>query len=106
GFLEVEREPLRLALDDVDQDDLAEALLEQAHRGRLAYESAAHDGDLHGEAISLGRERSGYRTPVRASRRWRRRRRRCRRPADRRPALARADGTDVPAASTPRRGAL
>src|SRR5206468_7876222 len=47
GLLEVQRQPLGLAVDDVDQADLAEALLEQSHRRRLSDEATADDGDLH-----------------------------------------------------------
>jgi hypothetical protein len=54
GLLQIEGDPLRLPLDDVDEHDLAEAFLQDAHRGRLPDEAAPHDGDLHLTG-SLGR---------------------------------------------------
>jgi hypothetical protein len=44
----VEREPLRQALHDVDQDDLGQPALNQPHRGGLSHEPTSDDGDAHG----------------------------------------------------------
>jgi hypothetical protein len=43
----VERQPLRQALHDVDQDDLGQSAFDQPHRGGLSDEPASDDRDPH-----------------------------------------------------------